>query len=47
MVSTSEELLDWLNSPHSVDADDNADIDDDKNNGLHIRSKMKENTDIY
>ena len=34
VVSTSEELLDWLNSPLSVDADDNADIDDDENNGL-------------
>ena len=47
VVSTSEELLDWLNSPLSVDADDNADIDDNENNGLQIRSKMKENTDIY
>ena len=47
VVSTSEELLDWLNSPLSVDIDDDADIDDDKNNGLQIRSKMKENTDIY
>ena len=47
VVSTSEELLDWLNSHLSVDIDDDADIDDDKNNGLQIRSKMKENTDIY
>ena len=40
VVSTSEELLDWFNSPLSVDADDNAgidddaDIDDDENNGF-------------
>ena len=39
VVSTSEELLDWLNSPPSVDTDDNADtdgdadIDGDENNG--------------
>ena len=47
VVSTSEELLDWLNSPLSVDTDDNADIDDNENNGLQIRSIIKENTDKY
>ena len=34
VVSTSEELLDWLNSTPSVDTGDNADIVDDENNGL-------------
>ena len=34
VVSTSEELLDWLNSPLSVDTGDNADIDDNENNGF-------------
>ena len=34
MKITSEELLDWLNSPPSVDTDDDADIDDDENNGF-------------
>ena len=34
VVSTSEELLDWLNSTPSVDTGDNADIVDDKNAGL-------------